>query len=454
MYARLLIERCARELWFCSNIDAEGTLALARTTDAPAGTEGLSMFLVPHQDPDVGVLTKGDRTAGPLAPDACNDQRYRRLKDKLGTISVPTGEVEFTGAKAYLVGEQRCGFRQMAEMLNLERLANAAASCGIVGRVLLECKIHAANREAFGSPIEQHPLLGADLVDMAITHEAATAFTFDAARLFSIREREARIERSDFEPSDDERSANKRGDNERAANESGNGERSIDGVNPDPVNKVVHSGQDAYRLMRALIPIAKLRTARMAVETASYGMEIHGGNGYVRDFVTHRLLRDAQVLPIWEGTENVLSLDLLRALDREAAHEPLLATIDARLEAVSHDGLADAVETTRTEYDGLATAIAGLAGADPDDAQLAAKRLAHYVFDVYTAALLLAEAAADLDGEGPAGEADGRTALVARRFVDRQLRDHDARGITARDRFPMEHFDAVVRYAPVDPETV
>jgi len=456
--------RLSGEKWFCSNIDAEGTLALARTTDAPAGTEGLSMFLVPHQDPDVGVLTKGDRADGPLAPDACNDQRYRRLKDKLGTVSVPTGEVEFTGAKAHLVGEQRCGFRQMAEMLNLERLANAAASCGIVGRVLLECKIHAANREAFGAPIERHPLLRADLVHMAITHEAATAFTFDAARLFSIREREARIERGDIERGDLERGDLEhgdlergdieRGDLERAANGSGNGEGSVDGVYRDPVDQVVRSGQDAYRLMRALIPIAKLRTARMAVETASYGMEIHGGNGYVRDFVTHRLLRDAQVLPIWEGTENVLSLDLLRALDREAAHEPLLTTIDARLEAVSHDGLANAVATTRTEYDGLATAIAGLAGADPDDAQLAAKRLAHYVFDVYTAALLLAEAAADLDGEGPAGEADGRTALVARRFVDRQLRDHDARGITARDRFPMEHFDAVVRYAPVDPETV
>ncbi|ELY64818.1 acyl-CoA dehydrogenase domain-containing protein [Natronococcus jeotgali DSM 18795] len=254
------------EKWFCSNVDAEGTLALARTADAPDGTAGLSMFLVPHADPETasGPVTKGRLLEdGPLEPDEVNDQLYRRLKDKLGTISVPTAEVEFTGAKAILVGEAESGFRQMTEMLNLERLSNAAASCGIVGRVLLESKIHAANREAFGQPIDRYPLMRADLVDMTVAHEAATAFTFEAARLLSERERAARA---------------------------GEG------------------ADDVSRLLRLLVPIAKLRTARIAVDTASYGMEIRGGDGYVDDYVTNRMLRDAQVLPIWEGTENVLSL--------------------------------------------------------------------------------------------------------------------------------------------------
>ncbi|WP_121744014.1 acyl-CoA dehydrogenase family protein [Natronorubrum halophilum] len=397
------------EKWFCSNIDAEGTLALARTEDAPEGTDGLSMFLVPHADLEDGPVTKGDLLEdGALEPDAVNDQLYRRLKDKLGTIAVPTGEVEFTGANAHLVGEEERGFRQMTEMLNLERLSNAAASCGIMGRVLLESKIYAANREAFGETIDQYPLMRADLVDMAVDHEAATAFTFEAARLFAERERAERRSAGTASAADD----------------------------------------DAYRLMRLLIPIAKARTARMAVDTASYGMEIHGGNGYVNDFVTNRMLRDAQVLPIWEGTENVLSLDVLRALEREDAHEPLLETIEERLETVSHPALEDAAETVASEYRDLAGALATLAAEDGEYAQLSAKRLAHYVFDVFTAALLLAQAQAELE------DGAGRLALVARRFVSNELETDDARGITSGDRFALEAFESIVEYAPADPETL
>ncbi|MDG5758485.1 acyl-CoA dehydrogenase family protein [Natronococcus sp. A-GB1] len=395
------------EKWFCSNVDAEGTLALARTEDAPEGTAGLSMFLVPHSNLDRfdDPVTKGDLLEdGPLAPDEVNDQLYRRLKDKLGTISVPTGEVKFTGAKAILVGEEKSGFRQMAEMLNLERLSNAAASCGIMGRVLLESKIYAANREAFGKPIDQHPLMRADLVDMAVDHEAATTYVLEAARLLSERERAERADQ--------------------------------DGDEAD----------DAYRLMRLLIPIAKLRTARMAVDTASYGMEVHGGNGYVNEFVTNRMLRDAQVLPIWEGTENVLSLDVLRALVREDAHEPLREAIENRLERVSHPALADSLETVESEYHELLTALTTLAGEDGEYAQLSAKRLAHYVFDVFTAALLLERAQSKIE------DGDARTVLVAKRFVANELEEPEARGIASGDRFALEAFDPIVRYASVAPD--
>jgi acyl-CoA dehydrogenase len=368
------------EKWFCSNIDAEGTLALARTPDAPEGTEGLSLFLVPH-------TVDGD----------LNDQLYRRLKDKLGTISVPTGEVELRGATGYLIGEEGRGFKYMTDMLNLERLSNAVASCGIVGRALLEAKVHAANREAFGSPIDEYPLMKADLVDLAVDHEAMTAYAFDAARAFDRRERE--------------------GD------------------------------EEAYRLMRALIPVAKYRLGRMAVDDASYAMEILGGNGYVNDFVTHRLLRDAQVLPIWEGTSNILSLDLLRALDREDAHEPLLARIGDYCDRADHPFVADLAEEVRAAQSDLATAMATLATEDVDYAQLKAKDLADLVFDTYTAALLVAQAQARVDDAD-----DGRLAVVADRFVDRHFRESGDRGITDGDRLPLEFDDAVVRYGRVAPE--
>ncbi|WP_323676945.1 acyl-CoA dehydrogenase family protein [Halorubellus sp. PRR65] len=380
------------EKWFCSNIDAQATLALARTPDAPAGTKGLSLFVVPHE------LDAGVDADEPVL----NDQRYRRLKDKLGTVSVPTGEVELTGATGYLVGEESRGFKYMTDMLNLERLANASASCGIIGRALLEATVQAANREAFGNPIEEYPLMRQDLVDMAVDHEAAVAFTFDAAATFDRRE--------------------------NAADEA--------------------TRTEAYRLMRALVPIAKYRTGRMAVDTASYAMEVLGGNGYVNDFVTNRLLRDAQVLPIWEGTSNILSLDLLRALDREDAHEPLLEQIQSHLDAATHDALADATAVVEAEYAELGGALAHLGAVDGDEAQLKAKDLADYVFDVYTASLLCEMAQRDLE------DGDARTALVARRFVDTHLDAASGRGITDDDRFSLEHFDAVVKHASVDPESV
>ncbi len=397
--------RLTGEKWFCSNVDAEGTLVLARTPDAPEGTEGLSMFLVPHGNPDSGVLTKGKRESfdGPPPAEAVNDQLYRRLKDKLGTTAVPTGEVELTDAKGFLVGEEENGFKQMTEMLNLERLSNATGACGIIARALLESKIHAANREAFGETIDQYPLMRSDLVDMTVDHEAATAFTFEAARLFGEREQARR-------------------DGEEA--------------------------EEAYRLMRLLLPIAKLRTARMAIDTASYAMEIQGGNGYVDEFVTNRLLRDAQVLPIWEGTENILALDVLRALERENAHEPFMQVMQERLDAIEHPALTDHAEIVEREYQQLTQALGELATADGDYAQLSAKRLSNYIFDVFTAALLLDEAQDEL------ADGNGRLALVAGRFVDRELADNEARGITSGDRFPLEEFESVVNFAPVDPESV
>ena len=374
------------EKWFCSNIDAQGALALARTPDAPDGVAGLSLFLVPRTTPDGEV----------------NDSHFRRLKDKLGTIAVPTGEIEFRGAEAYLVGEEERGFKYMAEMMNFERLTNATGAVGVMGRALLEAKVRAANREAFGDTIDRYPLLRRDLVDMAVDYEAAAVFSFEGARLLDERER-------------------------------------------------VGDDSDAYKLMRLLIPVAKYKTARMAVETTSYAMEILGGNGYVREHVTHRLLRDAQVLPIWEGPSNVLSLDVLRAFNRESAHEALLPYVREKLDGIerpSLEGPADEVESRFTE---LQTALGTLATEDGDYAQYHAKRLADLVFDVVTAALLLEEAQRAIDEAG-----DARKALVATRFVDTRFGDTEAYGIASGERFAMDDavFESIVKYASTEPETL
>ncbi|QLD86992.1 acyl-CoA dehydrogenase family protein [Natronomonas halophila] len=376
------------EKWFCSNIDAEGALALARTPDAPEGVEGLSLFLVPRTKPNGEV----------------NESHFRRLKDKLGTTSVPTGEIQFEGAEAYLVGEEQEGFKYMAEMMNFERLTNATGSVGVMGRALLEAKVRAAQREAFGDTIDEYPLMRRDLVDMAVDYEAAAVFSFEGARLLDERER------TDAGP-----------------------------------------GDDVYQLMRLFIPVAKYKTARMSVETTSYAMEILGGNGYVREHTTERLLRDAQVLPIWEGPSNILALDTLRALNREDAHEALLPYVQAKLDAVEHphlDELADDVEERFLE---LQNALATLATEDGDYAQYHGKRFADLIFDVVTAALLLEEAQTQIDEDG-----DARKALVAERFVSTRFGDDEAYGVTSGERFAMEDdaFAAIVKYASVEPEAL
>jgi len=372
--------RLTGEKWFCSNVDAEGTLVLARRESAPDGTDGLSLFLVPHTLPD-GSL---------------NDQTYRRLKDKLGTDTVPTGEVELTGATGYLVGEPENGFRQMTTMLNFERVANAAGAVGVTGRALLEAKTHAADREAFGRTLDGHPLMRRDLAEWTARYEGMVAVTLAAAHALEAAESD--------------------GD---------------DG--------------DARALMRGLVPIAKYRTGRLAVDATSYAMEIRGGDGYVADYVTERLLRDAQVLPIWEGPSNVLALDLLRALEREGAAEALLARVDENFDAAGDDRLADLVQRVRGERDGLRESMLAVAGADRDRAQHDAKALADYAYDVFAASALLALA----DDRLAAG--DAREAVVARLFV------RDAFGDDRPDperALALDHFESVAHYAELSPDTL
>jgi acyl-CoA dehydrogenase len=371
------------EKWFCSNIDAQGALALARTPDAPGGTAGLSLFLVPRVEPD-GEL---------------NDSLFRRLKDKLGTLNVPTGEIEFRGAEAYLVGEEGKGFKYMAEMMNFERLTNATGAVGIMGRSLLEAKVRAANRQAFGETIQEYPLMKRDLVEMTVDYEAAAAFSFEAARFYDRYT------------------------------------RTMDG----------DTDEEAFKLMRLLVPVAKYKTARMSVDTASYAMEVLGGNGYVNGFVTEQLFRDAQVLPIWEGTSNILSLDVLRVLNREAAHEALIPYLTALL-GVENPFLQPIAEDVRGRFNELQEAMLTLATEDEEYVQYHAKRLVDLIFDVVTAAVLLDEAQTAIDDRD-----DARKALVAEFFVTSRFGDDYGYGVNSGTRSGMEHFDVISRYARKDP---
>lgn len=192
-----------------------------------------------------------------------------RLKEKLGVRSMPTGEVTLRDARAEEVG----GFAAMADMLNLSRLYNAVASVGVIGRAVYEARYYIERRTVFGRPIIEWPLAQETFFDLQAEHVAALLLTFETVDVL------ARADAGDT---------------------------------------------DAARLLRILTPIAKAVTGKLAVPCVSEAMELIGGNGYIEENVMPRLLRDAQVLPIWEGTTNILMLDALRAMNKDGSHELLL----------------------------------------------------------------------------------------------------------------------------------
>src|SRR6266568_6355653 len=149
--------------WFCSNVSAGLVLTLARPEGAPAGTRGLGLFLVPR------TLDDGTRNAYTI----------NRLKDKLGTRSLATGEVTLHGAQAYLVGRIERGFVQMTEMINCTRIWAAIGSLAAMRRSFLEALVHARGRVVFGRTLADHPLMRRQLVDLLIEVEGCAALAFE-----------------------------------------------------------------------------------------------------------------------------------------------------------------------------------------------------------------------------------------------------------------------------------
>ena len=215
--------------------------------------------------------TKGLRTFLLLSRDNAGVQ-IERLKEKLGVRSMPTGEVRLTDAPAEEVG----GFEAMLEMMNLSRLYNAVASVAVIGRAIHEARYYIERRRAFGRAVIEHPLALETLLDLEAEHLAAMLMTFETV---------VTLDRAD-------------GGDEEAA-----------------------------RAHRALVPIVKAVTGKLAVPCVSEAMELIGGNAYIEESPLPRLLRDAQVLPIWEGTTNIMVLDALRVARKERGHEILLSRI-------------------------------------------------------------------------------------------------------------------------------
>ncbi len=193
-----------------------------------------------------------------------------------------------------------------------------------------------------------------------------------------------------------------------------------------------------------------MRSTRVALWSASSALEIFGGNGYMHDWPIARQLRDAQCHTIWEGTENILAIDVRRAIRGERAHLALGSRIDRALDAAAgHRVLSSSVDViARTRKDAW-EAIDVLGAAPEDLALLQSRRMAELLADTTEAALLVEEAAWSLDHAG-----DGRKAAVARRFVTRRLAEQPLRGLLNEDRIVLDQFEPLVRYGPIDPDAL
>jgi hypothetical protein len=190
--------------------------------------------------------------------------------------------------------------------------------------------------------------------------------------------------------------------------------------------------------------LIKLKAARLGITMASDAIEVHGGNGYVETWPVARILRDAQINTLWEGPDNILCLDVRRAIEREQADAPLL---ERMREAVANAGEAvPAARLVSQGIDDLSTAITAWKALDGDVAEARLYPLAQFMAEVYSAALLCEQAEWELREFG-----DNRKALVAALYAERYLKERGPlRGIDATESLALEHFEQLVAGALVD----
>jgi acyl-CoA dehydrogenase len=250
--------RLTGDKYFASNAGAELAVVAARPEGAPQNVRGLSLYLVPRRG-EHGQL----------------NYWIRRLKDKIATRSVPTGEIELRNSEAWLLGQSEQGIYLILEVLNLSRVANSVGSVALAQRAIADAYSFAEGRTAFGKPIIEHPLLRRQFEDRLQGLRAASSLAWEAVRLL------------------------------------------------DKVWQEKPPYSESYHLFRLVAHLAKYWTAEFAVQTAKWAMEVYGGVGTLQEYGVERWLREAMILAIWEGTSHRQMLDGLEVMQRKSAHRLL-----------------------------------------------------------------------------------------------------------------------------------
>lgn len=346
------------EKWFCSVANADVFLMTARPEGASDGTRGLGAFLVPR------ILKDG----------RVNDFAIRRLKDKLGTRSMASAEIDFNGAWAYPIGRVDEGFKNVIELvLTTSRVHNAVCCAAFMRRAEIEAFGFAHHRQAFGRPIAAFPLVQRTLANIRVAARAAFASSFALAAM---------------------------------GDELARGEGS----------------EARAKVFRALVPLNKMLTAIRGSEAIHDAMEVLAGNGAIEDFsVLPRLYRDAYVLEAWEGTHNVLSAQFLRDLGKFELGPALLAFTKEELERPAPAGLDACRASLSRARDRLTASMSSMADPqmarnDPALLSLLGRDIAVELMTLVQGLNLLRESSwAEEDGHGDA------KALVLEHFVARRI---------------------------------
>lgn len=232
-----------------------------------------------------------------------NEPNYeiRRLKEKLGTTAVPTGEVEFKDTIAFPLGELNQGIYYAMEVLTISRIDDALAACGIARKALWEAYLYANERTSFGKKIIEHTLLRRDFIELESELEGSLFLSLFAAMKFS---------------------------------------NSCDEKPPY---------SDSYNLARLLSHISKNIAAETSTTLTRYSMEIFGGIGFFEEFPIAKFHRDAIVTSIWEGTSNIQALDMLEAILKKKVHLSLFQVLNDLLENIKNDKTKERVKESIEE---------------------------------------------------------------------------------------------------------
>lgn len=259
------------EKWFCSNADCGVAVLLARIDGDPPGTAGLTAFVVPRD------LDDGTRNA----------YRIVRLKDKMGSKSLASGEIAYDGAIAYMLGERRRGVKILLDQVNMSRLSHGMRAAATMRRALHESLAFARSRTLFGKPAISQPLMRRQLLQVLIPAEQALSTSCYGG---------------------------------------------------DVLRRAEQGSNSAAELLRIITPVIKMRSNRDNVAATGKAIEIRGGNGVIEDWVNSRLLRYSFIPVLWEGTSVINAIDTVRrAIGREGAQRALRAELHRLL--AEADGL-------------------------------------------------------------------------------------------------------------------
>lgn len=269
--------------------------------------------------------------------------RINRLKDKLGTRALPTAELTMNGTPAYLVGGEGNGVRKISSILNITRIWNSCEAVSSMRRGIALARDYASKRQAFGKLLAEHPLHLETLASLEVQFRGAFYLTFRLAELLGKEE----------------------------------------------LGEATH---EESATLRILTPVVKLYTAKQCIAVVSEILECFGGAGYIEDTGLPRLLRNSQVLSIWEGTTNILSLDMLRAMQGKDAIKLFFDNIEGQIINAQEPELKPLVKDVRYACIKIRSYLNRLGNSSDEFLEAGARNLAYSFARIYGASLLIAQA--------------------------------------------------------------